>query len=85
MARPGDLDMTISAGVAAGAGEEIRYERLFRAADHALLEAKRAGRDRVEVAGDLKRRQDIVSGSCRSRASQIRSWTASPDWWRPAP
>ena len=50
--RPGDLDVTISAGVAAGAGEEIRYERLFRAADHALLEAKRAGRDRVEVAGD---------------------------------
>jgi diguanylate cyclase (GGDEF)-like protein len=50
--RPGDLDVTISAGVAAAAGEEIRYERLFRAADHALLEAKRAGRDRVEVAGD---------------------------------
>src|SRR5215207_10654324 len=50
--RPGELDVTISAGVAAGAGEEIRYERLFRAADHALLEAKRAGRDRVEVAGD---------------------------------
>jgi diguanylate cyclase (GGDEF)-like protein len=51
-ARPGDLDVTMSAGVAAGAGEEIRYDRLFRAADHALFEAKRAGRDRVEVAGD---------------------------------
>jgi PleD family two-component response regulator len=44
--------VTISAGVAAAAGDEIRYARLFRAADHALLEAKRAGRDRVEVAGD---------------------------------
>jgi diguanylate cyclase (GGDEF)-like protein len=50
-ARPGDLDVSVSAGVAAGAGGEIRYDRLFRAADHALLEAKRAGRDRVEVAG----------------------------------
>ena len=52
--RPGDLDISVSAGVAAAAGEEIRYERLFRAADHALLEAKRAGRDRVEVAGDRR-------------------------------
>ena len=51
-ARPGDLDVTISAGVAAGAGDQIRYEQLFRAADHALLDAKRAGRDRVEAAGD---------------------------------
>jgi diguanylate cyclase (GGDEF)-like protein len=51
-ARPGDLDVTISAGVAAGTGEAIRCDHLFRAADHALLEAKRAGRDRVEAAGD---------------------------------
>jgi diguanylate cyclase (GGDEF)-like protein len=51
-ARPGDVDISVSAGVATAAGEEIRYRRLFRAADHALLEAKRAGRDRVEVAGD---------------------------------
>jgi diguanylate cyclase (GGDEF)-like protein len=50
--RPGHLDMTVSAGVAAGSGGEIRYDKLFRAADGALLEAKRAGRDRVEVAGE---------------------------------
>jgi diguanylate cyclase (GGDEF)-like protein len=50
--RPGDLDMTISAGVAAGSAGQIHYDDLFRAADRALLEAKRAGRDRVEVAGD---------------------------------
>jgi diguanylate cyclase (GGDEF)-like protein len=52
-ARPGDLDVTVSAGVAAGAGEAIRYAQLFREADHALLAAKRGGRDRVEVAGEL--------------------------------
>ena len=52
-ARPGDLDVTISAGVAAASGEAIRYAQLFRDADQALLHAKRAGRDRVEVAGEL--------------------------------
>jgi diguanylate cyclase (GGDEF)-like protein len=51
--RPGDLDVTVSAGVAAGSGGEIRYDGLFRAADGALLEAKRGGRNRVEVAGGL--------------------------------
>src|SRR4051812_15539382 len=52
-ARPGDLDVTISGGVAAGEGESLRYAQLFRDADHALLQAKRGGRDRVEVAGQL--------------------------------
>ena len=54
-ARPGDLDLTISAGVAADAGGHIRYDHLFRAADSALLEAKRGGRNRVETAGGLGR------------------------------
>jgi diguanylate cyclase (GGDEF)-like protein len=53
--RPGDLDLTISAGVAADAGGHIRYDDLFRAADAALLEAKRGGRNRVETAGGLSR------------------------------
>lgn len=52
-ARPGELELTVSAGVASGSGAEILYERLFRAADAALLEAKRAGRDRVHAAGEL--------------------------------
>jgi diguanylate cyclase (GGDEF)-like protein len=52
-ARPGDLDLTVSAGVAADSGGHIRYDQLFRAADRALLEAKRAGRNRVETAGSL--------------------------------
>jgi diguanylate cyclase (GGDEF)-like protein len=51
--RPGHVDMTISAGVAAGSGGNIHYDELFRAADGALMRAKGGGRDRVEVAGDL--------------------------------
>jgi diguanylate cyclase (GGDEF)-like protein len=54
-ARPGDLDLTLSAGVATDAGGHINYEELFRAADGALLEAKRGGRNRVETAGGLSR------------------------------
>jgi diguanylate cyclase (GGDEF)-like protein len=51
-ARPGELDLTLSAGVAVGAGESVHYEELFRAADRALLHAKRQGRDRVVAAAD---------------------------------
>jgi diguanylate cyclase (GGDEF)-like protein len=55
VARPGDLDLTLSAGVASDAGGDIRYDALFRAADSALLSAKRGGRNRVETAGGLSR------------------------------
>jgi diguanylate cyclase (GGDEF)-like protein len=51
LARLGDLHLTVSAGVAAGAGDEVSYERLFHAADLALLQAKREGRNRVVAAG----------------------------------
>jgi diguanylate cyclase (GGDEF)-like protein len=54
-ARPGELDLTISAGVATDAGGHITYDELFRQADVALLEAKRRGRNRVETAGGLSR------------------------------
>jgi diguanylate cyclase (GGDEF)-like protein len=54
-ARPGELDLTISAGVATDAGGHITYDELFRQADAALLEAKRSGRNRVETAGGLSR------------------------------
>ena len=49
-ARPGDLDLTVSAGVAVAAGHDVRYQELFRAADRALLDAKREGRNRVVAA-----------------------------------
>jgi diguanylate cyclase (GGDEF)-like protein len=50
LACPGDVEMTLSAGVATAAGSQVRYEELFRAADGALLSAKREGRNRVVAA-----------------------------------
>jgi diguanylate cyclase (GGDEF)-like protein len=42
-----DIGITVSAGVASLIGDELDGRALFRAADSALLAAKRAGRDRV--------------------------------------
>jgi diguanylate cyclase (GGDEF)-like protein len=50
LAYPGGVEMTLSAGVATAAGTEVRYDDLFRAADLALLSAKREGRDQVVAA-----------------------------------
>jgi diguanylate cyclase (GGDEF)-like protein len=52
-ARPGDIDLTVSAGVACAVGDDMTYESLFRAADAALFQAKGEGRDRVVRASDL--------------------------------
>jgi diguanylate cyclase (GGDEF)-like protein len=52
VARPGDIEITLSAGVATAAGDEVRYDALFRAADLALLRAKREGRDQVVAAAE---------------------------------
>jgi diguanylate cyclase (GGDEF)-like protein len=46
-AHPGGLELTMSVGVSADAGERASYARLFKAADEALYRAKREGRDRV--------------------------------------
>jgi diguanylate cyclase (GGDEF)-like protein len=51
-ARPAGIPITISIGVSAARGEEVDYDSLFKAADLALYEAKRAGRNRVMVAPD---------------------------------
>lgn len=45
--RPTGIRTTISLGLSAGCGEQVEYEPLFKAADEALYEAKRGGRDRV--------------------------------------
>ena len=49
-ARPGGLDLTMSVGVSAAAGEQASCDRLLKAADEALYQAKREGRDRVVAA-----------------------------------
>ncbi len=48
--RPMGITITISAGLSAGCGEEVEYDTLFRAADAALYDAKRAGRNQVVAA-----------------------------------
>jgi diguanylate cyclase (GGDEF)-like protein len=49
--RPGGLNLTASFGVSAAAGGDIVYDRLFKAADEALYDAKAAGRNCVVPAG----------------------------------
>jgi diguanylate cyclase (GGDEF)-like protein len=48
--RPLGIKITISAGLSAGRGEAVDYDTLFRAADAALYDAKRAGRNQVVAA-----------------------------------
>ncbi len=48
--QPQGIPITISLGLSAGRGAEVDYDTLFRAADAALYDAKRAGRNRVVTA-----------------------------------
>ncbi|HEY5044268.1 MAG TPA: diguanylate cyclase [Solirubrobacteraceae bacterium] len=45
--RPTGIPITVSLGVSAAHGAQVDYDTLFRAADQALYQAKRAGRNRV--------------------------------------
>jgi diguanylate cyclase (GGDEF)-like protein len=48
--RPARAAITISIGVSSARGEDVQYDALFKLADEALYEAKRAGRNRVIAA-----------------------------------
>jgi diguanylate cyclase (GGDEF)-like protein len=50
-AKPAGVTITVSIGVSAAGGEQMNYESLFKAADDAMYEAKRAGRNRVVASG----------------------------------
>jgi diguanylate cyclase (GGDEF)-like protein len=52
-ASPTGIHVTISLGLSAGSGEAVDYDLLFKAADNALYEAKRAGRNCVVAAPTL--------------------------------
>ncbi len=49
--RASGLRITMSVGVSAASGEDVEFDKLFKAADMALYDAKRAGRNRVVVRG----------------------------------
>jgi diguanylate cyclase (GGDEF)-like protein len=67
-ARPGDVPLTASMGVAAARGEDVTYETLFRDADAALYEAKRAGRNRAVAFGD-EAETPLAGDKARRRAA----------------
>jgi diguanylate cyclase (GGDEF)-like protein len=80
-----ELQVTLSAGVAAASGESVRLDRLLAHADAALYEAKRAGRDRVALAavpaqaGPRERRRSVSGGSSTEDGPvRPRSATGSP-------
>lgn len=51
-ATPAGVTITVSIGVSAACGEQMNYESLFKAADDAMYEAKRAGRNRVVASAE---------------------------------
>ncbi|MGO8905538.1 MAG: GGDEF domain-containing protein [Solirubrobacteraceae bacterium] len=62
-AYPAGVAVTISVGVSAASGERVDYDTLFRTADAALYEAKRAGRNRVVAAQPAGELQEPHSGT----------------------
>ena len=69
--RPFGIDVTLSAGVSAAAGDQVDYEPLFKAADVALYEAKNGGRNRVAVARSAGAGGPFPAWSARTQSSEL--------------
>ena len=62
----------MSVGVAVASGSAVDFSSMFAAADAALYEAKRAGRDRVVSMVDLPETADRSNGKeRRSKAGRV--------------
>jgi diguanylate cyclase (GGDEF)-like protein len=70
-ARPAGIPVTISLGVSAASGEQVDYDTLFRAADAALYDAKRTGRNRVVAAPPAAELQEAETSTPGGASSQL--------------
>ncbi len=69
----GEISVTASVGLATQSGAEVDVRKLIGAADGALYEAKRAGKNRVVVAQPLAKRVEAGAGSQAKGPGR---------WWR---
>ena len=70
--RPARVEITLSIGVSSARGEHVQYDALFKLADQALYEAKRAGRNRVVAApGAADTQPQALAGLPRGDAGAI--------------
>jgi diguanylate cyclase (GGDEF)-like protein len=83
-AHPTGIPVTISLGLSTASGEAVVYETLFKAADEALYEAKRAGRNRVvaapasPAAGEQQQCLEVVVGEQQLAAPALLAETGMP-------
>jgi diguanylate cyclase (GGDEF)-like protein len=68
---PAGIPVTISLGVSAATGEQVDYDTLFRAADAALYDAKRAGRNRVVAAPPAAELEEAETSTAGGAGSQL--------------